>query len=92
MPAPEDADLDHRNEHTSWSGGRGVNVLLLGRVPDGYDHGYDAQKFYLRLVLDPRYVEGFVEGCLKRICKDDDGEDVLRDVWKDCPATTGTSS
>ena len=29
--------------------------------------GYDAQKFYLRLALDPKYIEGFVEGCLERI-------------------------
>lgn len=25
----------------------------------------------------------YVEGCLKRICKDNDREDALRDVWKD---------
>ncbi len=32
----------------------------------GYDHGDDAEVFYLRLALDERYVEGFVEGCLGR--------------------------
>jgi hypothetical protein len=26
----------------------------------GYDHGYDADVFYLGLALDPAYVEGFV--------------------------------
>jgi hypothetical protein len=25
----------------------------------GYDHGYDAQKVYLGLMLDPKYVEVF---------------------------------
>ena len=49
----------------------------------GYDHGYNGKVFYLELYLDPRYVEGFVERCLKRICKDDDGEDVFRGVWED---------
>ena len=33
----------------------------------GYDHGYDAQKLYLGLALNPKYVEGFVEGCLEGI-------------------------
>ena len=41
--------------------------MFEGRAAIGYDHGYDAQKFYLGLALDPKYVEGFVEGCLERI-------------------------
>jgi hypothetical protein len=36
--------------------------LIEGRAAIGYDHSYDAQKFYLGLALDPSYVEGFVEG------------------------------
>ncbi len=55
-----------------------------GREAIGYDHGYDAQKFYLGLALDPKYVEGFVEGCLERIGEDEsDGEMFLRDLWED---------
>ena len=41
--------------------------MFEGRAAIGYDHGYDAQKFYLDLALDPNYIEGFVEGCLERI-------------------------
>ncbi len=56
----------------------------MDREAIGYDHGYDAQKFYLGLALDPKYVEGFVEGCLERIGQDDpDGEALLRDLWED---------
>jgi hypothetical protein len=58
--------------------------LLEGRAAIGYDHGYDAQKFYLGLALDEKYIEGFVEGCLERIGEDDlEGEDLLRDMWED---------
>jgi hypothetical protein len=40
--------------------------------------------FYLGLSLDPRYVEGFVEGCLERIGEDDsEGDMLLRDLWED---------
>jgi len=55
--------------------------VFEGRAARGYNHGYDAQKFYLRLALDPKYVEGFVEGCLKRIGEDDaEGELLFRDL------------
>jgi len=58
--------------------------VFEGRAAMGYNHGYDAQKFYLRLALDPKYVEGFVEGCLKRIGEDDaEGELLFRDLWED---------
>ena len=58
--------------------------MFEGRAAIGYDHGYDAQKFYLGLALDPNYVEGFVEGCLERIGEDDaEGEDLLRGMWDD---------
>ena len=58
--------------------------MFEGRAIIGYDHGYDAQKFYLRLALDPKYVEGFVEGCLERIGEDDaEGELLFRDLWED---------
>ncbi len=58
--------------------------MFKGRAAIGYDHGYDAQKFYLGLALDPHYVEGFVEGCLERIGEDDpDGEVFLRDLWEE---------
>jgi hypothetical protein len=45
--------------------------VFEGRAAIGFDHGYDAQKFYLRLALDPKYVEGFVEGCLERMGEED---------------------
>jgi hypothetical protein len=58
--------------------------LCEGRAAIGYDHGYDAQKFYLGLALDPAYVEGFVEGCLERIGEDDEAyEDMLRTSWEE---------
>jgi hypothetical protein len=40
-------------------------AVFEGRAATGYDHGYDAHKFYLGLALDPKNVEGFVEGCLE---------------------------
>ncbi len=51
--------------------------MLEGRAAIGYEHGYDAQKFYLGLALDPAYVEGFVEGCLERISEEDPDEEQL---------------
>ncbi len=55
-----------------------------GREAMGYDHGYDAEVFYLGLALDERYVEGFVEGCLERIGEDDpEDEDLLRGEWEE---------
>jgi hypothetical protein len=30
--------------------------MFKGRAAIDYDHGYDAQKFYLRLALDPKYI------------------------------------
>ena len=57
---------------------------LSGRAATGYDHGYDAEVFYLGLALDERYVEGWVEGCLERIGEDDpDEERLFRDLWED---------
>lgn len=41
--------------------------MFEGRVAIGYDHGYDAHKFYLGLALDPSYVEGFVQGSLDNV-------------------------
>ena len=56
---------------------------FTGRAAIGYDHGYDAQVFYLGLALDPAYVDGFVEGCLERIGEDDPEEERLfRDLWE----------
>jgi len=37
--------------------------VFEGRAAVGYDHGYDAEVFYLGLASDQRYVEG----CLERI-------------------------
>jgi hypothetical protein len=54
--------------------------VFEGRAAIDYDHGYDAQKFYLGLALDPKYSEGFVEGCLERIGED---ETFFRDLWED---------
>ncbi len=54
------------------------------RATIGYEHGYDAEGFYLGLALDPKYVEGFVQGCLERIGEDDpDGEEFLRSIWEE---------
>jgi hypothetical protein len=65
------------------SGGGGVEGLT-GRAAIGYDHGYDAEVFYLGLALDEKYVEGFVEGCLERIGEDDPDEELLfRDLWEE---------
>lgn len=58
--------------------------MFEGRGAIGYDNGYDSQKFYLGLALDPKYVEGFVEGCLERVGEDDsEGEMLFRDLWDD---------
>ena len=48
-----------------------------GREAIGYDHGNDAEVFYLGLALDEKYVEGFVEGCTERIGEDDPDEEAL---------------
>jgi hypothetical protein len=64
--------------------GGGREEPFTGRAAIGYDHGYDAQTFYLGLVLDEKYLEGFVEGCLERIGEDDpDEEQIFRDLWED---------
>ena len=44
--------------------------MFEGRGAIGYEHGYDTRVFYRGLALDPKYVEGFVEGCLDRIAED----------------------
>lgn len=57
-------------------------MVFEGRAATGYDHGYDAQKFYLGLALDPKYIEGFVEGCLERMGEDEPEDEALfRDLW-----------
>jgi hypothetical protein len=34
--------------------------------------------------LDPKYIQGFVEGCLERIGEDDPEDEALfRDLWED---------
>jgi hypothetical protein len=58
--------------------------VLEGRAAVGYDHGHDAEVFYLGLALDPKYVEGFVEGRLERIGEDEPEEGALfRVLWED---------
>ena len=58
--------------------------MFEGRAAIGYEHGYDSQKLYLGLTLDPEYVEGLVEGCLERIGEDEtEDEDLFRDLWED---------
>ncbi len=55
-----------------------------GRAAMGYDHGYDAEVFYLGLALDEKYIQGFVEGCLEKISEDDpEGEMFLRAEWEE---------
>jgi hypothetical protein len=67
----------------SLSGGGG-DEPFIGRAAIGYDHGYDGEVFYLGLALDPHYVDGWVEGCLERICEDYPEEGLLfRDLWED---------
>ena len=67
----------------SVSGG-GEDEGFTGRAAIGYDHGYDAEVFYLGLALDPAYIEGWVEGCLERIGEDNPEEELLfRDLWED---------
>ena len=64
--------------------GKRRTAVFEGRAAIGYDHGYDAQQFYLGLALDPKYVEGFVEGCLQRAGEGDpEGEALMRDLWED---------
>ena len=58
--------------------------MFEGRAAVGYDHGYDAHKFYLGLALDPKYIEWFVEGCLERMGEDEPEDEALfRDLWGD---------
>ena len=58
--------------------------MFQGSVTIGHDHRYDAQKLCLRLALDPKYIEGYVEGCLERIREDHaDKKDFYRDLWED---------
>ena len=58
--------------------------MFEGRAAIGYNHGYNAHKFYLGLVLDPKYIEGFVEGCLERIGEDEpEEENLFRDLRED---------
>ena len=54
----------------SGSSGNGGEEGFTGRAAIGYDHGYDGEVYYLGLALDPRYVDGWVEGCLERIGED----------------------
>ena len=54
--------------------------MFEGRAAIGYEHGYDSQRFYPGLSLNPEYVEGFAEGCLERIGED---EALFRDLWED---------
>jgi hypothetical protein len=41
--------------------------VFEGGAAIGFDHGYDAQRFYLGLALDPNYIERFLEGCLETV-------------------------
>jgi hypothetical protein len=61
-----------------------VHFSLSGRAAIRYDHGNDPEDFYLRLALDPHYVDGWVEGCLERIGEDYPEEELLfRDLFED---------
>jgi hypothetical protein len=56
-------------------GGEGGEAFE-GRAAIGYDHGYDAEVFYLALALDPKYIEwrlfslpfAIEATCLGRVC------------------------
>lgn len=59
-------------------------MVFEGRAATGCEYGYDAQKFYLGLAFDPKYVEGFAERCLERIGEDEPEDEALfRDLWED---------
>jgi len=54
----------HKGDRWHWPRvGRIGQKVFEGRAAIEYDYGYDAQKFYLGLALDPKYIEGFIEGC-----------------------------
>ncbi len=40
---------------------RAIGGEPFGQAAVGYDHGYDTRVFCLRMVLDPAYMEGYVE-------------------------------
>ena len=64
----------------------GSEKAFTGRAAIGCDYGYDAQKFYLGLALDPKYIDrGFVEGCLERVGEDEPEkeESFLRAEWEE---------
>lgn len=62
------------------SGGGGEEEPFTGRAAIGYDHGHDAEVFYIGLALDPAYVEG----CLERIAEENPEEQqIFRDLWED---------
>jgi hypothetical protein len=42
--------------------GEGGDDVFVDWGATGYDHGYDAEMLYLGLALEPKHVEGFVEG------------------------------
>ena len=42
-------------------GGGGGEEAFTGRAAIGCDYSYDAQKFYLGLALDPKYIEVYIE-------------------------------
>ena len=55
--------------------------MFEDRAAIGYDHGCEDQKFYLRLALDPHYVEGSWRACLERIGEDEpEDEAFFRDL------------
>ncbi len=54
--------------------------IFKGRAAIGYDCGFDAQKFYLGLALDPKLVEERLE----RIGEDyPEDEERFGDLWED---------
>jgi hypothetical protein len=58
--------------------------MFEGRAAIGYNHGYAAHKFYLGLALNPKYIEGFVEGRLERLGEDEpEEENLFRDLRED---------
>jgi hypothetical protein len=62
VPGPPRYPAAQRTKIDPGIPGRSGGGVLEGRAAVGYDHGYDAEVFYLGLALDERYVEGFVEG------------------------------
>ena len=71
----------------SGSSGGGGEEGFTGRAAIGYDHGYDAEVFYLGLALDPHPEE---ERLFRDLWEDEtQREVVIESLQADCEVRTG---